>query len=498
MLQSGRGPTGTGQMAANSLHALLRKSKKPAVSRRGHSCRHCACAASGVEVQRSPHLGICVMQLLTADQVEFWHDPEKAGWMHSQGEHIRTWRKRWFVLKQVNLMRDSAEGGWRGTMSWRTRRDCTRAGVPLPLLLQRRGCCFKTARHRRPVHSDRRRGWQCRHWPPQLRPALHCHWLHLLPLRKRDFAGKTAVPWVCARACGCPHLHLVVSRRSPMDVAWQVEWYSALEGAVAKIVKLVAGVDEGEEDRRASTTSTKSWTEQLVQTYSAAGGSWPEVARAHPGGRPRAAVARARCCDALGGACARRAGSATDADMTRGGNAGGSKATGGERGQPQMVSVVNYETPGSVGVGGYRSRTGAHSSGPGGPNYVTVDYGSIAGEPAVPCLTAWAAPQTGALQLLCSMPWRDSTLHAGATTVQDGEPAPGDKAAAAEPYGPYSTIVGYTSHVQAQGRMQYAAYPFAVSQPTPENAVQHQPLAGGSGGGGNLMDAVTAPQASAS
>mgnify|MGYP001810557620 CR=1 FL=1 len=40
-------------------------------------------------------------QLLTADQVEFWHHPEKAGWMHSQGEHIKTWRKRWFVLKQV-------------------------------------------------------------------------------------------------------------------------------------------------------------------------------------------------------------------------------------------------------------------------------------------------------------------------------------------------------------------------------------------------------------
>ena len=40
-------------------------------------------------------------QLLTADQVEFWHHPEKAGWMYSQGEHIRTWRKRWFVLKQV-------------------------------------------------------------------------------------------------------------------------------------------------------------------------------------------------------------------------------------------------------------------------------------------------------------------------------------------------------------------------------------------------------------
>lgn len=42
------------------------------------------------------------MQLLTADQVEFWHNPEKTGWMHSQGEHIKTWRKRWFVLKQAS------------------------------------------------------------------------------------------------------------------------------------------------------------------------------------------------------------------------------------------------------------------------------------------------------------------------------------------------------------------------------------------------------------
>lgn len=40
-------------------------------------------------------------QLLTADQVEFWRSPEKAGWMQSQGEHIKTWRRRWFVLKQV-------------------------------------------------------------------------------------------------------------------------------------------------------------------------------------------------------------------------------------------------------------------------------------------------------------------------------------------------------------------------------------------------------------
>ncbi len=51
----------------------------------------------------SAHLPCLLLQLLTADQVEFWHHPEKAGWMHSQGEHIKTWRKRWFVLKQVGV-----------------------------------------------------------------------------------------------------------------------------------------------------------------------------------------------------------------------------------------------------------------------------------------------------------------------------------------------------------------------------------------------------------
>ena len=50
------------------------------------------------------------LQLLTADQVEFWHGPEKAGWMYSQGEHIKTWRKRWFVLKQVRWARAGGAG----------------------------------------------------------------------------------------------------------------------------------------------------------------------------------------------------------------------------------------------------------------------------------------------------------------------------------------------------------------------------------------------------
>ncbi|KAL3652219.1 Fatty acid synthase subunit beta [Castilleja foliolosa] len=34
------------------------------------------------------------------DGVEFWGPPERAGWLTKQGEYIKTWRRRWFVLKQ--------------------------------------------------------------------------------------------------------------------------------------------------------------------------------------------------------------------------------------------------------------------------------------------------------------------------------------------------------------------------------------------------------------
>ncbi len=43
------------------------------------------------------------MQLTQVEDVEFWRNPEKQGWMHSQGEVIKSWRRRWFVLKQVML-----------------------------------------------------------------------------------------------------------------------------------------------------------------------------------------------------------------------------------------------------------------------------------------------------------------------------------------------------------------------------------------------------------
>ena len=45
------------------------------------------------------------LQLPTCDEVEFWKAPEKTGWLYSQGEVIKTWRRRWFVLKEGWLFR---------------------------------------------------------------------------------------------------------------------------------------------------------------------------------------------------------------------------------------------------------------------------------------------------------------------------------------------------------------------------------------------------------
>ncbi|KAK9727146.1 hypothetical protein RND81_05G261300 [Saponaria officinalis] len=43
--------------------------------------------------------------------VEFWVDPERVGFLLKQGEYIKTWRRRWFVLKKGKLLwfRDPAD-----------------------------------------------------------------------------------------------------------------------------------------------------------------------------------------------------------------------------------------------------------------------------------------------------------------------------------------------------------------------------------------------------
>ncbi|CAM0883632.1 unnamed protein product [Alopecurus aequalis] len=51
------------------------------------------------------------------DGVDFWRAPERGGWLDKQGEYIKTWRRRWFVLKQ-------------GKLFWFKDSTVTRASVP--------------------------------------------------------------------------------------------------------------------------------------------------------------------------------------------------------------------------------------------------------------------------------------------------------------------------------------------------------------------------------
>lgn len=35
--------------------------------------------------------------------VEFWRQPERSGWLMKQGEVMKTWRRRWFILKDGKI-----------------------------------------------------------------------------------------------------------------------------------------------------------------------------------------------------------------------------------------------------------------------------------------------------------------------------------------------------------------------------------------------------------
>lgn len=48
---------------------------------------------------------VCVLQLPSVDSVAYWNNPDKAGWLQSQSEVMKMWRRRWFVLKQGYLFR---------------------------------------------------------------------------------------------------------------------------------------------------------------------------------------------------------------------------------------------------------------------------------------------------------------------------------------------------------------------------------------------------------
>eukprot|EP00891_Asterochloris_glomerata_P002471 jgi/Astpho2/2471/Aster-04196 len=150
------------------------------------------------------------------EDVEFWHKPEKMGWLQSQGEHLRTWRRRWFVLKQGFLFRFGDQNV---------------------------------------VASSKPRG--------------------IVDLSKvtdvcsgRDTTGK---PNSITLSTATGAVHYVADSETE-----QVEWLSALEGAVSRIVRLVAGVDDEEpapaskrKTSRSDSGGDRNWAQQLESSFAA-------------------------------------------------------------------------------------------------------------------------------------------------------------------------------------------------------------------------------------
>jgi hypothetical protein len=72
-----------------------------------------------------PLLLLLHVQLPSVDSVEYWRSPDKAGWLQSQSEVMKMWRRRWFVLKQGYLFRFlspdvSGEAALCANTSWST------------------------------------------------------------------------------------------------------------------------------------------------------------------------------------------------------------------------------------------------------------------------------------------------------------------------------------------------------------------------------------------
>jgi len=206
----------------------------------------------------------------TADDVEFWKKPEKEGWMQSQGDHIKTWRRRWFVLKDGFLFRFSSPDVGPSTKP--------RGIVDLSQV------------------TNVEDGMECTG-------------------RENSIKVSTATGSKC---------YVTDSETS------QVEWISALDGSVAKIVKKIAGVDDD--------VRPVSLAEQLQERYS-------EMASSKAVLNPRPSYL-----------------AVSEAPRRDDGGSGG---TG------DVVHIVNYQ-----GGGGHSP----HQSGPQrDPSMIEIDYGSIQG-----------------------------------------------------------------------------------------------------------------------
>ncbi len=162
------------------------------------------------------------LQLPSADEIEYWKSPDKVGYLQSQGDVIKSWRNRWFVLKQGYLFRFyndkvSESNKPRGVVDISKVQDVKVSqrsalhGVPT------RGpdCSAACSSAAEPAHGCPPARERAR-WPPQV-----------LPGRSNTIQLKTTSGGVVCYIAN-----------SETEV---VEWVSAIESAMAKIHKHVAG-----------------------------------------------------------------------------------------------------------------------------------------------------------------------------------------------------------------------------------------------------------------
>lgn len=170
---------------------------------------HIACIA-----QLQPHILALGVQLPAAEDVEFWSSPEKTGWLQSQGEHIKTWRRRWFVLKQGYLFRFS--------------------GPEVNVTSKPRGIVDLS----------------------KVTDVKHA----------REQTGK---PNSLVLSTTSGSVSYIADSETEL-----VEWVSALEGTVTRIVKQAAGFDDEPEPAPPAKQQSE-WARQLEKSFNAASSSRP-------------------------------------------------------------------------------------------------------------------------------------------------------------------------------------------------------------------------------
>ncbi|KAG1676323.1 hypothetical protein FOA52_001118 [Chlamydomonas sp. UWO 241] len=250
-------------------------------------------------------------QLPTADEVEYWKSPDKAGWMQCQGEVMKSWRKRWFVLKSGFLFRFMTSSV--------TEKDKPRGVVDLSKV-------------------------------QDVKPGS-------------AVTGKPNSIMIKTSAGGC--VAYVVDTETEL-----VEWVSAIETAMARIVRAVAGVDDEPVSSSGSSRAkgggggggakdSGDWMKQLERNME----SFDKGGAGGGGGRSGGRADNASSNDPYAG-------------QRYGGGGGGGGRSGGSGGGNVMVEVVGYDGNGGGGGGGgggsYAGIAGASalpSRGGGGEQY---------------------------------------------------------------------------------------------------------------------------------